>query len=792
MSSKVDAGFEIKDPDPEILPVLPSSHRDGGIRREIDSNDNCDEKPTISAPELKPVPFMSLFRFATKLEVALNAVGLVAAAASGSALPLMSLLFGNLVQAFVTFGTVLALAQMGDTNAQEELPIAAARFRHVSALDASYLVYMGLGSFVCTFLYMYTWSYTGEVNAMRLRERYLEAILRQDVAYFDNVGAGEVTTRIRTDTHLVQQGTSEKVALSASFVSSFFTGMILAYIRSWRLALALSSMIPAIAIAGAFMNYFISRYKQISLKYSAAAGSIAEEVISTVRTAHAFGTQETLADVYDGPIDKSRAISLKSAIWQGGGMAVLLFVIYSGYALAFSFGTTLINKGEITPGAVVNVFDAILVGSFSLALLAPELQAITHAQGAAAKLYETIDRVPIIDSYSEAGLKPDTCVGEITLEDIQFNYPSRPDVPILNNLSITFPAGTTVALVGASGSGKSTVISLVERFYDPLAGAIKLDGIDLRELNIRWLRSQIGLVSQEPTLFSTTVKDNVAYGLIGTKWEQASDDKKMTLIKEACVKANADTFISKLPLGYDSLVGERGLQLSGGQKQRIAIARAIVSDPRILLLDEATSALDTQSEDVVQDALDKAAAGRTTITIAHRLSTIKDADCIYVMGDGQVLESGTHRQLLLDETGPYSLLVEAQKLRETDTEQADTMETTDSIRNPEDIASEGFADEPKGETPPGRIQTNRPLGSKLRPMREDSSLKPQYSLPYLFKRMGAINRDNWLRYLIGGVAACLNGAVYPAFGIVFGNSINSFSEPDPRQRRHDGDRNALW
>ncbi len=212
-------------------------------------------------------------------------------------------------------------------------------------------------------------------------------------------------------------------------------------------------------------------------------------------------------------------------------------------------------------------------------------------------------------------MKPDTCVGEIALEDIQFNYPSRPDVPIINHVSNTFPAGTTVALVGASGSGKSTVISLVERFYDPLAGAIKLDGIDLRELNIRWLRSQIGLVSQEPTLFSTTVKDNVAYGLIGTKWEQASDDKKMTLIKEACVKANADTFISKLPLGYDSLVGERGLQLSGGQKQRIAIARAIVSDPRILLLDEATSALDTQSEDVVQDALDKAAAGRVVYNL---------------------------------------------------------------------------------------------------------------------------------------------------------------------------------
>lgn len=235
--------------------------------------------------------------------------------------------------------------------------------------------------------------------------------------------------------------------------------------------------------------------------------------------------------------------------------------------------------------------------------------AITHARGAAAKLYDTIDRVPSIDSASEDGLKPEKCIGEISLQNVRFNYPSRPDVPIVQDLSITFPAGKTVALVGASGSGKSTVISLVERFYDPLSGVVKLDGVDLKTLNVKWLRSQIGLVSQEPTLFATTIKGNVAHGLINTPYEHASEDEKFALIKEACIKANADGFISKLPLGYDTMVGERGFLLSGGQKQRVAIARAIVSDPRILLLDEATSALDTQSEGIVQNALDKAAAG---------------------------------------------------------------------------------------------------------------------------------------------------------------------------------------
>lgn len=245
--------------------------------------------------------------------------------------------------------------------------------------------------------------------------------------------------------------------------------------------------------------------------------------------------------------------------------------------------------------------------------MAPEVQAISHGRGAAAKLFATIDRVPTIDSADPGGLKPERCEGRITLENVKFNYPSRPTVPIVKDLSLTIEAGTTVALVGASGSGKSTIISLVERFYDPLSGVVRLDGINVKELNVKWLRSQIGLVSQEPILFSTTIKGNVAHGLVGTKWENAPEDEKFELIKEACVKANADGFVSKLPEGYDTLVGERGFLLSGGQKQRIAIARAIVSDPRILLLDEATSALDTQSEGLVQNALDKASQGASAV-----------------------------------------------------------------------------------------------------------------------------------------------------------------------------------
>ncbi|KAI4527252.1 ste6-like protein [Schizophyllum commune Loenen D] len=744
--------------------------------------------------EVQPVSFTELFRFSTKFELTLNAIGLVAAAASGAAQPLMSLLFGNLTQDFVTFQMMVISAQNGDAEAAAQIPQAAANFRHSSSLNASYLVYIGIGMMVCVYIYMVGWVYTGEVNAKRLRESYLRATLRQDIAYFDNVGAGEIATRIQTDTHLVQQGTSEKVALVVSFLAAFVTGFVLAYVRSWRLALAMSSIIPCIAITGGVMNKFVSKYMQLSLKHVAEGGSVAEEVISTVRTAQAFGTQKILSAIYDVHSNNAEAVDLKAAIAHGAGLSCFFFVIYSSYALAFDFGTTLIGRGEADAGIVVNVFFAILIGSFSLALLAPEMQAITHARGAAAKLYATIDRIPDIDSYSTEGLKPDTVHGDIVLENVKFSYPSRPTVPVVRGVNLHFKAGQTCALVGASGSGKSTAISLIERFYDPSEGVVKLDGVNLKDLNIKWLRSQIGLVGQEPTLFATTIRNNVAHGLINTPYEHASDEEKFELIKKACIEANADGFISKLPEGYDTMVGERAMLLSGGQKQRIAIARAIVSDPRILLLDEATSALDTQSEGIVQDALDKASQGRTTITIAHRLSTIKDADQIFVMGDGLVLEQGTHNELL-EKEGAYARLVQAQKIREA--VEPTRVETDDGTINVEDAAPEDMEKAAAEEVPLGRQQSNvsgRSLASEILEKRnaEKAGKKQKYSAVQLFKRMAAINSDSYTLYVLGIIAAIATGAVYPAFGIVFSQAIGGFSLTDWHAKRHAGDRNALW
>ncbi|CAA7269322.1 unnamed protein product [Cyclocybe aegerita] len=760
------------------------THKHQGEKVGQENGDASTEVKPIQQ-EVPPVSFSELFRYSTKFELFLDFVGLIAAAAAGAALPLMSLMFADLTQEFVNFSQAVSSAKTGDRDAIANIPQAAAEFRRTSSQTASYLVYLGIGMFACTFVYMYTWVYTAEVNAKRIRENYLRAVLRQDIAFFDNVGAGEVATRIQMDTHLVQQGMSEKVALVINFLSAFISSFVLAFVKSWRLTLAMSAIIPCIALTGAAMDYFMAIYMQYAFEIpEAQGGSLAEEVISTIRTAQAFGIQKTLSKLYDGHIDKALRVGLKSSLWEGGGLALFFFVDYSAYALSFAFGTTLINAGNADAGTIVAVVLAVLIGSFSLSLLAPEMQAITHGRGAAAKLYDTIDRIPGIDSANPDGLKPTKVEGEITIEGVKFAYPSRPTIQVVKGIDITFSAGKTAALVGASGSGKSTLISLVERFYDPTEGVVKFDGINIKDLNLKWLRSQIGLVSQEPVLFATTIRGNVAHGLIGTQWENAPQEEKDKLIKAACLKANADGFITKLPLGYDTMVGERGFLLSGGQKQRVAIARAIVSDPRILLLDEATSALDTQSEGIVQDALDKAAAGCTTITIAHRLSTVKDADVIYVMGDAaQKLRDHTDSHLDFDSSGSE--------------------------------ASEDIEKAAREEVPLGRKNTRQSLASEILAQRRDPAVGSgeSYSLFYLFRRMGGLMHDQWKNYLFASIFSCssssllvfnlmytndrpviriVSGMVYPAFGVVFAKGIEGFSALEASERRHQGDRNALW
>ncbi|KAN0063605.1 hypothetical protein ACQY0O_004053 [Thecaphora frezii] len=737
-------------------------------------------KGSAQSAAAKKVGFKELFRYATRWDLFFNFCGIIAAAVAGAAQPLMTIVFGNLTTAFLEFSNALA----GKGSLEE----AQRHLDHEVLHGVLFLIYIGIAMFAATYIYMATWVYSGEVITRRIREKYLEAILRQDIAYFDVLGAGEITTRIQSDIQLIQEGISDKIPMSVTFIAAFVAGFAVAYARSWKLALVMTSIIPCIIIAGIVMNAVVAKLQQAELDHVSKAASIAEEGLATVRTAKAFGIENKLVRLYDNLNSEATTVGVTKAIVQGAGLGVFFFIIYSGYALAFYFGGKLVASGEIPAGVVMNVIFSILIGAFSMAMMAPNMQALSYAFGAGAKVFETIDRVPAIDSADPGGLKPESCHGELTFRDIEFSYPARPDVTILEHFNLDVPAGKVTALVGASGSGKSTIVSLVERFYDPLSGVVALDGHNLRDLNLRWLRTQIGLVSQEPTLFATDIRGNIAHGLINTVHEHAPEEEKERLVIEAAKMANAHGFISQLPEGYKTMVGERGFLLSGGQKQRIAIARAIVKNPRILLLDEATSALDTQSEAVVQDALERASAGRTTITIAHRLSTIKTADNIVVMGKGVILETGTHEGLLAN-NGPYAQLVDSQRIRANVDSQnlygGDEVEESDekALLKSEitDAQKDAVREGAKAEMPAGldRSTTKQSVTSailKKRDLEKANEKEKTPSIFWLLYRLALINRDNIVRlYVPGVIASICSGAAYPAFSILFGSALQNFS-----------------
>ena len=653
-----------------------------------------------------------------------------------------------------------------------------------------FFLYLGIGEFVTIYICTVGFLYTGEHITQKIRERYLKAVLRQNIAYFDKLGAGEITTRITSDTNLVQDGISEKVALTLTAVSTFVTAFVIAFIKYWKLTLILSATVFSIVAIMAAGSSFIIKYNKQSLASYALGGSVAEEVISSIRNATAFSTQAKLARQYDSHLKEAEKWGLKLGMSLAIMIAGMMGVIYLNYGLSFWQGSRFLVDGEMALASILTIMLSIMIGAFSLGQVAPNAQAFTTSVAAAVKIFETIDRDSPLNPESTEGKTLECVEGTVELKNIRHIYPSRPEVVVMEDVNLTVPAGKTTALVGASGSGKSTIVGLVERFYNPVGGHVYLDGHDVDTLNLRWLRQQISLVSQEPTLFSTTITGNIRHGLIGTQHEHASEEIQQELIIKAAKMANAHDFVSKLPEGYETNVGERGFLLSGGQKQRIAIARAMVSDPKILLLDEATSALDTKSEGVVQEALDVAAQGRTTITIAHRLSTIKTADNIVVMSHGRIVEQGTHDNLL-ERKGAYFNLVEAQRISaEHEREQAlEDAVSDDEVHDLEKLSTiEKRPTLGKRQTTIGleRLATEKSVSSQVLKNKEQTQ-RAKYSLWTLIKVVGGFNKEEAWLMIVGLIFSIIAGAGNPTQSVFFAKSIVSLSLPPSMyaKLRHD-------
>ncbi|GAO13661.1 hypothetical protein UVI_02017670 [Ustilaginoidea virens] len=480
-----------------------------------------------------------------------------------------------------------------------------------------------------------------------LRVDFVRQLLRQEVAFFDT--SLSVAGQITTNGNVIYHGISEKLGLIVQSLSMLVSAFAVALTAQWKLALITLAIIPANTIVILVCVYFDTKYEYGMLDIYGVSDSLAEEALSTIRTAHAFWAFPKLVARFDELLRSARRVGDKKSVLYAVLFPVEFFTNTAGYGLAFWQGMRI-------------VIFAALVAAQALTQIAPHVMAVSKAMAAAQELFSTIDRESAVDSLSRRGVDIPDFRGSIRLRGVCFSYPSRPDVPVLRQLDLDFAPGKTTAIVGASGSGKSTIFGLLERWYSRSAGEITLDGHRLEDINLRWLRTNIRLIQQEPTLFSGTIYQNVMDGLSGSD-ARLSEQEKRARVAEACRAALIHDFVEDLPRGYDTWIGERGASLSGGQKQRLVIARTIISNPRVLLLDEATSALDPGAERKVQEALASIARGRTVVTIAHRLSTIRGSDSIVLLKGGQVAESGTHAELV-GLGGFYARLVRAQDLGE--------------------------------------------------------------------------------------------------------------------------------
>ena len=655
--------------------------------------------------------------------------------------------------------------------------------------------------FFLSWILMTCWTRLGDRISMKYRERYLESILRQDVSWFDVSKPQELSTSIGAECVAIQNGLGAKVGNVIMGLSMFIGGMVVSFLYGWQLGLVLLAIAPLLMVTGFLLAKVLQSTAIKMNQLYATAGGMAEEALNNVRTVTALRGQNIEESTYGEVLSAMRKGTIKSGTIMAltiGFFRMSMWVVFVG---GFWFGAKFIRDNYVnivwdehySAGNVLIIIFCFLISFMSLGIVMPSFKNISEGLVAGAKVRQVMNRQPNMDLSGNRTLTQEEFKGRIEIKDLIFRYPTRPEFPVLKDFCGVFEEKKMTAICGESGSGKSTIIQLLERFYDPEMGGIQIDGAPLPSLDLHWLRQNVGFVGQEPVLFNTTIKENILLG----KGDATEEE-----VEEACKRANCYNFISKFPDRFNTIVGQGGSKLSGGQKQRIAIARAILKSPKIMLLDEATSALDRKNERKVQKALEEVSQGVTTICVAHRLSTIINADKIFVLKEGEVQGEGRHEELLERCPYYYQLYESQSALYMEDEEEVEIYIGADepSIQSEEGepTTSATSATTATTDTTARTSDEKQPLlvpeaDKKRKESKKESESKAKekatkagiWSLLYS-------NIKYYPLMIAGGFSSIIAGLVYPVVGIMITRLLVCMLNPDPQSQSSNIDLNCLY
>ncbi|CAF1560942.1 unnamed protein product [Rotaria magnacalcarata] len=788
---------------------LTSSDKD---HKQLQSNELMEKKT-----KFKQVSFFNLFRFANRLDITLLILGLVAAFGNGAVGPLMLFFLAGIIGTFFNQPTSLCklnytavsiqycepgilltstnyIQESSKCNLSEIMnqTVLTTMFRQQLHYQSLCLIVIGSVSFVLTFIQTSLCSVTCEHQTRRLREQAFRILLKKSISYFDTHTTGELTTILNSNIDKIHDGIGNKLGLLVQLNAKLFISLVLAFFRGWKMTMVILSLVPLIWLISIISSKISRKLFAQELKAYARAGAIAEEVFSNIRVVFAFNGIEHEQARYKKHIETAQKQGVKKGAIAGIFFGSMYFILFGSHALAFWYGNHLIHNEGYDIANVIFIFFAVLVGIFSLGQSAPYRESINEAKAAAVSVWDIFSSDEKNTRTSDGKIPNVNFLGNVKFDNVFFSYPSRSDISVLHGLSFEAIPGQTLALVGTSGCGikhdisslsklfayylgKSTCMQLIQQFYKPTSGQILLDDKPIECFDLEELRQKIGVVNQEPILFSTTILKNIQYGQPNATFAD---------IQEASMAANAHNFIMSLPDKYDTIVGERGAQLSGGERQRIIIARALVRKPILLLLDEASSALDNQSEKTVQQALEKVSKGiiffihvlveykdslipklqnRTTIIIAHRLSTVRHTDKIIVIDKGMVIEEGNHETLMKHQSNYYNL-VRSQAFEERlgDNDDNDYQQQLAELTPFLDSNSSNSDDE---------MSVLRNDGKKTK-----TSSKKKTHCPSL--AILKLNRPELILIIIGAFTSIFNGGFEPASSILLSEIIGVYQECD--------------